>query len=356
VAWWQIAAVFVISTAIGVSPQFTPFAVAGAIGLLVLWGVLRSFWRGLLLCVALAGPAVIWALLHFDVIKQFISPDQVGNASNFSTPKTASAPGVSRLPIVFQSSVALLAALVIIGLIAFIGSIKLIRNRTTLGIASAAIFAFALIVVTPYGNEGVFRASLFALPWLVILGLPVYRRMARGGRLLSVLLALVLAAQTAAYLVSSAGLDASNVARPADVAVYDYVSRLAGEHPDTTYAVIQIGPGDMPTNRSVALPEANYFRSTTAIGPLPTELDGQLYLHRCFQITYRLLYKPKKLVEFVIYSPASIAYTLEYGQATAEALKNIRAALFTDPEMHVVTVDDGTVLARVDPSVPSASG
>ena len=84
-------------------------------------GRARPFRRGVILGAAVTVPVVLWALIHFDIISDFLSPDQLGNASNFTTPQTLSAPGVSRLPIVAQSSIALLLTLLLIGLIAVIG-------------------------------------------------------------------------------------------------------------------------------------------------------------------------------------------------------------------------------------------
>ncbi len=352
-AWWQLWYALIIATTIGWSHQFTPFAVAGAVGVMVLWGAIGPFRRGVILAAAVTVPIVLWALIHFDIISDFLSPNQLGNASNFTTPQTLSAPGVSRLPIVAQSSIALLLTLLIVGLLAVLGGIRLVRNRTTLGLGSAALFAFSLILITPYGNEGIFRASLFAVPWLIILGLPVYRRLAHGRWFTSVLLAVVLVALTGCYLVSSAGLDASNVARTADASVYKYVTRVARRHPDTIFAVIQMGPGDLPTNLPVKQPNSSYLKPAAEIPRLPNVVAAQAYLHTSFRATYRylthigLLLPGQKLVEYVFYSPASVAYAREYGQARSSELDNIRSALYQDPEQHVLFVRNDTVLARV---------
>jgi hypothetical protein len=353
IRWWQIWYALIFGVVIGVSHQFTPFAVAGAIGVLVLWGAIRPFKRGVVLAVAVTAPIVLWALIHFDIIADFLNPSQLGNASNFSTPQTLSAPGIARLPIVAQSSLTLLATLLLVGVLAILGSVRLIRNRVTLGLGSAAIFAFSLILITPYGNEGIFRASLFALPWLIVLGLPSYRALAHGRWLMSLALAAVLGLLTAFYLVSSAGLDASNVARRADAAAYIRVSDIARAHPDTIYAVLQMGPGDLPTNLPVVPPNLNYLQPAEEIPPLPNVLTAQQYLHSKFRSAYRFLHhigklqKGQKFAEFILYSPASVAYAREYGQARLTQLENIRKALYIDPEQSVISVRDDTVLAQV---------
>jgi hypothetical protein len=353
IRWWQVGYALIFGVVIGVSHQFTPFAVAGAIGVLVLWGAVRPFKRGVVLAVVVTAPIVVWALIHFDIIADFLNPDQLGNASNFSTPQTLSAPGIQRLPIVAQSSLTLLATLLLVGLVAVIGSIRLIRNRLTLGLGSAAVFAFSLILITPYGNEGIFRASLFALPWLIILGLPAYRALAHGKWLLSLATAVLLGLLTTFYLVSSAGLDASNVARRADAAAYVRVSEIARQHPDTIFAVLQMGPGDLPTNLPVVPPNLNYLQPAEEIPPLPDVVTAQKYLHSKFRSAYKFLQhighvqKGQKFAEFILYSPASVAYAREYGQARLSQLENIRKALYTDPEQSVISVRDDTVLAQV---------
>src|ERR1700759_812198 len=67
IRWWQGCYALIFGFVIGVSPQFTPFAVSGAIGVLVLWGALRTFKRGVVLAVAVTAPIVVWALIHFDI-------------------------------------------------------------------------------------------------------------------------------------------------------------------------------------------------------------------------------------------------------------------------------------------------
>jgi hypothetical protein len=349
VTGWQIGLAAFISFGIAVAHQFTPFAVAGAIGLLVVWGVLRPTRRGLLIGVAVVVPAVVWAIDHLGVVTSFLSGSQVGDTSNFTTPRTVSAPGVSRLPIVAISSLTLLAALLLIGVVAVCGGVRAIRNRTTLAMGTAALFAFSLIVVTPYGNEGIYRASLFAVPWLIILGLPAYRFLSRPGRLRNGVLAVLVVVLTGLYLVSSAGLDASNVQRVADAAVYRHVSSLAHRNPDTLYAVVQLGPGDLPTNRPVAPENVTYLRSEKAVPHLADVAVARRYIRNSIQAAYWLVGKPDVTRVYLIYSPASFAYAREYGYARLSDLRNLRQALRTDPRLQILSTDDGTITAYLTP-------
>jgi hypothetical protein len=347
IARWQIGYALLISSAIAVSHQFTPFAVSGAIGVLVLWGAILPFWRGVWLAAAVAVPAIVWALLHFSVISSFLSPQQIGNTSNFSTPQTGSAPGLARLSIVAISSSALLLSLLLIGSIALVGGWRSLRNRTTLAMGSAAVFAFLLIIITPYGNEGIFRASLFAVPWLVILGLPAYNALVHGGRMKIALLAAILVGLTTLYVISSAGLDASTVTRPADIAVYEHVTRVAERHPNGVFVVIQIGPGDLPTNRSVAPGNVTYLRSTSAVPRLRTEESAAKYINSSFAAAADYVGNPDRLTLYVVFSPASIAYAREYGQALPSDLANIAKAMKSDPQMTLLSARQGTILTLV---------
>jgi hypothetical protein len=111
--------------------------------------------------------------------------------------------------------------------------------------ATCPAVGLLLVTVNPYGQEGIYRAVLFGLPWLAIMasvvlaGLRFFDRLALFATTLCLL---------PAFLISSFGLDADNVIRPSDLAAVRDFEQMGGPRPPFPYTMLLLTPGDQPVS------------------------------------------------------------------------------------------------------------
>lgn len=171
----RVAATIPIGIAVVVIHQISPFIVFSALAVLVLARAIRPWWTPFLILV----PAVAWTLINAGTLKRYVSSSTVGNLlANLAPP--------SHPPTAFpEPLIAVLtfnmpaAALLCIGIAALLALYRN-RDRTALLLAVLAVSPLGLSLLTNYGGEGIFRITLFALPWLTILAF--YQSPARRGR------------------------------------------------------------------------------------------------------------------------------------------------------------------------------
>jgi hypothetical protein len=151
----------VVST---VTHEISPYLTAAALIALVVFKVVRPWWLPALLVV----PAIVFALLNTAVLGQFIDIRAVGQIlSNVRPPQHSftrySQPLITRLAFDVPAALLFVAGLVMLAVV-----IRR-RNRVSWALLLAAASPISLLVASNYGQEGIFRAVLFATPWLAIL-------------------------------------------------------------------------------------------------------------------------------------------------------------------------------------------
>lgn len=164
--WSRIFAAAMLSIAVAPTHQLSPFLGFLVCAALVLVRLMKQWWTP----VILIAPAALWALLNRSVLKSYVSADELFNIlANFRTParQTSSAltPDIINRITFLVPSIALLA----IGVTALVAVFRY-RNKMTLGLALAAASPVGLFAASAYGSEGIFRVTLFCLPWLAIIG------------------------------------------------------------------------------------------------------------------------------------------------------------------------------------------
>lgn len=166
----RVSLIAVLTCVVTVTHQISPFLLVAALVALALFRLIRPWWIPL----ALAVPPLAWAAVNFGVLDRFLSWDAFGRVlSNASPPQHAS----TTLPVSLATRLVFLApavVLVLVGLLALFGVVRL-RNRLAFGLLAAAASPVSLLAASNYGQEAIFRVALFALPWLAILamlGLP----------------------------------------------------------------------------------------------------------------------------------------------------------------------------------------
>jgi hypothetical protein len=208
--------VLLLTTAVAVTHQLTPFMVLAALVILTVFGLVRSR----LLAVAAAVPAVLWTAAHFSAIRQYLSVGQLGDVTGNVLTRGLSTPGLHRSGLIIANSVVMAGDALIIGIIALL-ALFTHRTRVNFALALCAASGGGLLLANSYGNEGSFRVLLFALPWLAILAASWKLGYLSERRLLWVAAIPVL---VASFVFVNMGLDYINVVRPGDakaIATYE---------------------------------------------------------------------------------------------------------------------------------------
>jgi hypothetical protein len=213
--------VLVISIAVAVTHQLSPYLAFLAVAALTLTRMITRWTAGLLLIV----PAVLFAYLNRDVLGPFISSRDLGQfLENLRPPihstSTALDPSLINR-VTFDVPAATLAA---IGILALIVLWKH-RTRQIIALVVAAFSPVALFFGSSYGNEGIFRVALFALPWLSILvvyllpepGRRFWTLNVNPSRIIAILIL------TVVQVIGCTGMDDSRVVRSNDVAVITWI-------------------------------------------------------------------------------------------------------------------------------------
>jgi hypothetical protein len=266
------AILILVSVVLAVTHELTPYILAATLGVLAIFRLARV-WEPFVMGV----PAICWAAIQHSVVAGNFSFSQMFNFGNLHPPIVLATPGLKRMPIVGLSSDALLVGLLILIGLAARGSLSNVRRGSTWAYGMAALTGLLIVMINPYGNEGIFRASLFAIPWLAVLAvrpkLPtgalqkhsgsrvgravarargldaLVRGRARLGRWRGVLqagaLTTLLITLFATFCLSADGMDGSLVVRQSEVSAVQFFVRTAPAHS----ALLQMSIGDSPATQ-----------------------------------------------------------------------------------------------------------
>jgi len=221
--------------------ELSPYMLAGALLILAVFGQAPR-WAWLPITV----PALAWAAVVHTAIKQNFNFGALFDISNFRPPVTLTTPGLQRLAIVGLQSHALLGGLLILIALGAVGFFFNIRQKRVWAYSLCPIVGIALIAINPYGNEGIFRAALFAIPWMAVVAMmvPQPRGIFARPALLSGAMAACLACLITTFVVASFAMDATDVLYRANLVVEDYLAGL----PARNAFVLSVGAGDNPAD------------------------------------------------------------------------------------------------------------
>lgn len=341
----RLTMILVAGCLLAISHQLSPYTVGGALVVLVVFRQVRPWWTPLLIL----APAGLWAVVHRSALSGFISWRAIGRAYNFRPPETVGSPGLPRLPVVNEASRALTVGILIVAAIALLALSRRIRSPQAWALSCCSGVGLILVAVNPYGQEGIFRAALFGIPWLALLAahcFPVRRRLAARSALLAVTCAL-----SGTFLIAAFGLDATNVSRPSDVAAIRYFQQQQ-TYPIKTHYLLALGAGDLPTSLPPQTGSFQVIRGENLGYPIrqdPLQPDLQ-----ATALTARLLRysgQPASAAYlYALWSPVSSYYGLAYGLQTPDQFAALRDAFRRSPYWEVVFHQDGTYLFRFEPT------
>jgi hypothetical protein len=201
-----------------------------------------------------------------------------------------------------------------------------------------------LMTANAYGNEGIFRAALFAIPWLAAMTLraaaPGPRRWVQGSYGAAAVLL------TGTYLVASFGLDNGNVIRPADFqALRTYEAITASDS-----FLLTLSDGNLPVSIYLSAlnprsPAWNYIIAPDpTLAMSPDAADVNALARNYLRYAQRIGGATNEL--YAVWSPAAVAFSIDYGQETQSQAQTWRNLMIASPDWRVVYASQGTYLFR----------
>jgi hypothetical protein len=339
----RLTMVLVGGVVLAVSHQLSPFVVAGVLAVLVVFRLLRPWWTPLLVLL----PAVVWALLNFSAIAHFVNFESFGSLSNFRAPTVSGVATLPRLPVVPQTVWTALGAIGVVGCLALVTLLRNRRRARAWALACCPAVGLILIAVQPYGQEGIFRAALFGIPWLAILAAPL---LASPRPLPRAALAAVAVLLTPLFLVASFGLDAFTVIRPSDYAAARQFRALGGANPPEQYVLLTLSSGDVPTSPDAAgghhpVWGLDVIKQEPGAGPKKDARSEMLAITRAFS---RAPGATGDARLYALWSPAGALYEEAYGLRSVANSDDLRDAFTSSGFWKVERREDGTLLLRLD--------
>jgi hypothetical protein len=298
-------------------------------------------------------PALAWAGLVHKAVGQSFSFGQLFELSNFTPPKTVATPGLQRMGHVAVQSHSLLLALLILLVLGAVGFLPNVRKKWAWAYGLCPAVGLFLIAINPYGNEGIFRATLFAIPWIAVLAM----RMPRLGALLrplarpaflNVAISGCLVALLATFVVAAYDMDATNVLPRAQLTVADY---LAAQPPEDAY-VLSIGSADNPASGvpfTVDFSSLDWNEVATDVvfqQGVPTALDlvalGDKYGSVASQFG-----ATNRSPLYIVWAYSSLEYVEEYGLQSPAQMLGWLHVLKTSPNWRLVASDGANYLFKL---------
>ena len=336
----RITLLVLAGCALAVTHELSPYIVGGVLVVLVIFRTIRPWYVPATVLL----PAISWALLNLNDLSGFISLDDLWHLSNFKVPETPVTPGLERLPIVAESSDALALGLVVLIALASIGFMRTIRDRSAWAFMVSAGVGLGVTGVNSYGNEGIYRAALFAIPWLAAMTLravaPGARRWVDGSYAAAAVLL------TGTYLVAAFGLDNTDVIRPADFQALRTYEAIAA--PDSFLLAMANGAMPVSVGLSALNPRAVAWYAiiapAKALALHPDQADVSDLASNYVRYANRIGGTTNEL--YAVWSPASAAGSVDYGQETLSQAQAWRTLMIASPDWRVIYASQGTYLFR----------
>ena len=328
--------------ALATTHELSPFIVGGVLVVLSVFGLARPRWAALAVLV----PAVLWAGVNFDVVSGFVSLGFLLHLSNFRPPRTVAAPGLARQLIVALNSRALLLGLLVLVVGALAGFLRHVRRRWAWAFMACAGVGLICVAVNPYGNEGIFRASLFGIPWLTLVAACGFA--GRVGRLRSLLLVGAVLLLCATFLMGTFGMDAAKVMHRSDLTALRVFER---ESTPTRSFLLEMGYGDFVCTVPTLPATRRYVMLQTAVGAAPLAAHPTTADLAALTAGYEAYAHsqagsgPDDL--YAVWSPSLAIYGYEYGLLSKQQSTTLRDLMLASPDWRVVYRDQGTVLFKL---------
>ena len=339
----RILTAAVISVPLALTHQISPYMMTLALVALAVFGLVRPWW----VFIIPAAPAVAWALVNQHLLGTYVSTSAFGQLfDNLAPPENS----VGAFPLPLANRVTFLlpaAVLVIIGLVALLVLVRL-RTRLAWGLAVTAGSPVVLMAGTSYGQEGIFRVALFALPWLAILAcLPVSLPRARvvPRRVRGVAAALGLTALLSVNIVGLTGMDWARVIRSEDVSAARWVEQTA----PPGSLILSLGTDlTMPDDSTARYQETGWLSRTSLItppdNPYPTTTGAAYDASADLADLTKRFTKLRASRHYVVASDSAGAYDQRYGNQRYTDHQKLSQAVAVSPLWRAVHRGQGVTV------------
>jgi len=338
--WACAALLWVTGCAMAATHELSPFIVGGVLVVLAVFGRARPRWAA----AAVLVPAVAWLLINYHTVSGFVSLTDFWRLTNFMPPHTSAAPGLARQPIVDLSSYALVAGLLVLIAAALVGFLRHVRNAWAWAFLASAGLGLIFVAFNSYGNEGIYRATLFGIPWLALLALRAVRRPSRLGVVAFAAVTFVL---LGTFLVANFGMDGSTVMRRSDLTalrVFD------GRAPAGSY-LVSLGYGDLPNALPYFTADLQSADFSTLVGPThgrsrqPSAAGLAAFTAR-YEDLARTRSGAAQSDLYAVWSPVLPLYAYEYGLLSTRQSDAWRDLMLASPQWKLIYSAGGTYLFR----------
>jgi hypothetical protein len=314
----RVALIFYLSCVLAVTHQISPYLAGAALFLLVFFGYVRPWWMPLVILT----PAVVWALFNAGVLDRFVSWSAIGQIGRNISPPVHE---YTQLPTPAVTDLAFrlpAAALVVVGIVALVTAVQH-RNRVVIALLFVAASPASLFFATDYGQEGIFRVVLFAVPWLAIIAAGIRWKWAN---LTTPVIALSLSGLLAVNVFGLTALDWNRVTR-SDTAEATKVFEDAA--PPGAMLLI-VGSGNAtPGSITAKYLDVNYL-SREALGDYPE--PGQPYdARRDVEQLTSAFATWDSTAHYALVSESTGAYGERYGFQTYSDYKQLEEAMANSP-------------------------
>jgi hypothetical protein len=332
------------SCGMAVTHQLTPFMVSAALVVVALFGFSKSRWMWLVTLV----PATLWTGIHYSYVSGYLKIDSVGNvAANIATPGSRHTTLSNDLYVHLSVAGQLIAAL----LLGIAAVLVLLQWRTRLHwmLACCALSGGALLFFSAYGNEGLFRVTIFAIPWLALLAADnSWETISLRGAAFQ----LLVPAMVVAYLLGAWGIDYGYELRPGDISAinrFEITSR-------PNAVLISVGYGSNPVLSTGVYRNRHYFNyediRTGAIKNGHFDAAASVsVLTQFFSYSKTgagATRKSREAQYYLITTNENEAQSELRGIATAQEFAAFQSALEKSPDWKVVARTDSATLFRLN--------
>lgn len=342
--WCESLAIGISGCALAVSHQLSPYLVSGVLILLVVFRQVRPWWLPLLVVT----PTLGWVVTHLDSVQGFVAISDIGRFYNFRPPPRPMADGLSRLPVVAQASGALVLGIVTTGILALVALMRERHDLRMWAVAACPSVGLAFVLINPYGNEGIFRASLFGIPWLATLAARAFDGLSTQATEIS--FGMIGCLLTITFLVAAFGLDGTNVMRQSDRNMFDYL-RERTTRTDSRTVLLDLGIGDLPMSppgpwgRYLTIQRSELGEPIHKTGGQPAEVLVARLTSRLVSYTGE---EAGKTTLYALWSPVSMRYGWAYGVVHPRRFGELREAFQHCGYWTVARKEGGTILFRFD--------
>jgi hypothetical protein len=333
--WWWVR-MGSLCLVISFTHQLSPYFATAAMGLLMLRRLVRPWWLPALPFV----PALAWALLNRDTLGGFVSIKALGRLfDNLQPPSHPTVQGGSPALITRLAFDIPALVLFVVGVVAVV-TILVKRDRFHVSLTLAALSPASLFLASDYGQEGIFRVALFALPWLGILAADLPWRFTP---LRSIALATAVVLAFGANVFGQTAMDWARVIRPDSEAATRYF-----EHNAIDGGVCLIaGSGNATPGKITARYTEVRYVSRPDVAPIPSLAAPYDPAADIALMTRRLVTRITSDEYYVIVSDSTGAYDQRYTGQPFSRYIAFRQAMRSAPEWKLVQSGPSTDLYQL---------